>query len=226
MMPYQGVIDDAGELVLYPDPFRDVTETGAEIALAVESQIVATKSEIENNFLKLAYLLDIFDKEKLYLARGYERLKDWCESREIELGWRVVHDLLRIRREVIPVLEKRLGSEEEAVTALRQIGISKSRALLPIFRDDENAALELVQRARDIRWRDVVSEVKAARGLEEIKKTVIFRATARQGETRTRVEVFASTPDLIEPLGVLMIRNEWMPFWEERFGKYIEYADK
>lgn len=221
-------IDGDGTLVGYPDPFKNVTTDLAALAEQAESEIVQTKGSIEVEFLRLAYLIDEFDKRKLYLARGYETMKAWSESPEIEISWRVAQDLMRIRREVIPLLESSYGDNESAHRVIVQAGISKVRAALPLLRDKDKSEdfIEVVEAAHSMPWNDVRNEVKERRGLArpiDEAVPVLFRADIKLYDEHANIRVFAVDGTTTDQLGTLRIRREWLPRFEERFGSLIRF---
>lgn len=226
----QWIVDGSGELVPFHDPFKNITPEDAAVAERTENAIIETKQGIERNFLKLAYLLDLFDANELYKGCGFEDMRSWAMSQKIELSWKVVQDLLRIRREMIPVLTEQTGSEEQAQQVLITAGVSKARAALPLLRDEdgEEKVSELIERAPELTWNDVRAEVKRLRGIEEpIDKRfpAIFKARARQGDEFTRLDISVMDGGTVERCGTLNIRNRYMPRWDDRFGEFIEYAE-
>lgn len=222
-------MDGDGSLLAYPDHFKTVTPDMVSTAEAAETTIIETKNEIEKNFLKLAYMIDLFDQEQLFLARGYETLKAWAESPEIELGWRVVQDLLRIRREVIPVLEQTLGDRDNAHRTILAAGISKVRTCLPLLRDAKtDDFVDVVSSAPDLPWNDVRQEVKERRGLAAPLGEafpVLFKAQVTVYEDAATITVYALDGTTSESIGKLRVKRHWLPRFEERFGKLIDFTD-
>lgn len=224
-----------GELIAYDDPFKAITSTEAETAAQAEAEIVAIKVEIEANFLRLAYLLDQFDQQKLYLGRGYETMKAWAESPEIELSWRVVQDLLRIVREAVPVLSAiyAVSAGDGAATAhanrsILRAGISKTRAALPLLNDDSKRTdfIEVIELAPEMPWNDVRKEVKERRGLLNplgTPEAVRFYAHVTLSATSAKVQLSASDGTTIETLGTLYLRRSWLAPFEDRFGTFISF---
>ena len=149
----QWIIDSDGSLVPYQDSFKNITPADAAMAERAELAIIGTKQDIERNFLKLSYLIDVFDANQLFKGRGYETMRDWAQSPEIELSWRLCQDLLRVRREVVPILVDQVGSEEQANEVLISAGVSKARAVLPLLRDDggEEKVIDLVEKPENPR---------------------------------------------------------------------------
>lgn len=219
-------IDGDGTLVAYPDPFKEVDQDAVVRAEASEQVIIGLKLSIESNFQYLARVLDDFDQKQYYLARGYESMRDWCQSPEIELSWRLVQDLLRIRREVIPVLEQAHG--EQAEETLLSAGVSKVRAALPLLSDGRpDDFVELVELSPSMPWNDVRAEVKRLRGTErplDEPFAVLFKGEITTYEGHATIKVFAIDGVTYEKLGSLRIPLKWLPRFEERFGKLISFS--
>lgn len=226
-VPASYQIDGDGSLVAYPDPFKHITPAQADLAQIAENEILVTKIEIEGNFLRLAYLLDHFEAEQLYLARGYESMKTWAESPEIEIAWRTVQDLLRIRREAIPLLEATVGDDGEVERMILSAGISKVRTALPLLRDAKpDDFVELVAAAPQMPWNDVRNEVKDRRGLLRPLGDpfpVLFKASVRLFDDHATIRVFALDGTTSENLGALRIKTAWLARFEERFGELITF---
>jgi hypothetical protein len=221
-------IDGDGSLVGYDDPFKNVSQDDAELAAQAEQQIIDTKSSIEVEFLRLAYLMDEFESRHLYLARGYETMRAWAESPEIEFSWRVAQDLIRIRREVIPLLQQRYGGSDNAHQAVVDAGISKVRAVLPLLRDKDKVEdfMELIEAAPSMPWNDVRNEVKERRGMArplDESFPVLFRGEIKLYDEHANIRIFAIDGTTTDQLGTLRIRREWLPRFEERFGSLIGF---
>lgn len=221
-------IDGDGTLVSYPDPFKNVDQTSIDKAISQEDKIITTKIEIESNFLKLAYLLDEFDNDGLYLARGYENLRSWSESPDIELSWRVVQDLLRIKREVIPLLSEQYNDSQTVNKMILEAGISKVRTALPLLRDADHSAdfIDVIEAAPSMPWNDVRKEVKERRGLARDlneKFPVLFRGDVKIFDEHANIKFYAIDGSTSELLGTLRIRREWLARFEDRFGSFISF---
>lgn len=221
-------IDGDGTLVSYPDPFKNVDQEVVSRSIQQEDQIIHTKIEIESNFLKLAYLIDEFDNEGLYFARGYETLRSWAESPDIEISWRVVQDLLRIKREVIPLLEDQYNDSTLANKKILEAGISKVRTALPLLRDADRSAdfIDVIEAAPSMPWNDVRKEVKERRGLSrdlDEKFPVLFRGDVKLFDEHANIKFYAVDGSTTELLGTLRIRREWLARFEDRFGSLISF---
>lgn len=230
--PASWQIDGDGTLVAYPDPFKHVTPAQAQTAAQYENNIIATKDEIEAHFLSLAYQLDRFDRERHYLARGYESMKTWAESPEIEIAWRTVQDLLRIHREVIPMLADHIADPNDpdhyaAQSMVLKAGISKVRTALPLLRDGKDADfIDIIEAAPQMPWNDVRNEVKDRRGLLRPLGEpfpVLFKGAIRLFDDHATIRIFALDGTTTENLGSLRIKTQWLARFEERFGELISF---
>jgi hypothetical protein len=225
----QWIVDQgSGELIAYPNPYGDITQDEAQAAEVAEQAIIETKRGIELNFLKLSNMLHYFDEQEYYKGRGYPTLRAWAMSPEIELGWRVVQDLLRIRREVLPLLSDEYV--DDAVALMLNAGVSKVRAILPLVRDEEHRDVipELIVDAASMPLRDVQAEVKRLQGQEDpIDKRypAVFKARVKQGEAYTTVDVSVMDGVTVEPCGKLSMRNRYWPRFEQRFGDFIDFVE-
>lgn len=218
-------LDSSGELVSYPDPFKEVDQEFATTAAAAEELVVQCKVAIEQNFLLLSAYLDEFDRRRYYLGRGYESMRDWCQSPEVEISWRLAQDLIRIRREVVPLLQKVHGAEFEST--MLSAGVSKIRAALPLLNDGKSDNfVELVDQAREMPWNDVRAEVKRIRGVEvpmDQPSPVIFKAEITKYDDHVTIAIIGFDGVRSERLGKLRMRPEWLPRFEDRFGKYVNF---
>lgn len=201
--------------------FADVTSEDVERAEVVEDKIIQAKAVIELGFFALAEMVEEFDRKKLYKARGFERFKDWVESPQIEISWRVAQDLIRIQREVVPMLAQHSDGQnlQELIT---HAGVSKVRALLPLLSDPSthDDFTELIVDAPDMTWRDLREEVKVRRGVSgsiEDGHLAMFNSFIKsdQGDFY-KVEITGSDGNNMDVLGTLMVRKAWWTRWENR----------
>jgi hypothetical protein len=218
------IIGGDGSLETYNDPFANVTKEDAEQAEVVEGKIIQAKAVIELGFFALAEMITEFDTKKFYKARGFERFKDWVESPEIEISFRVAQDLMRIQREVVPMLAQH-SNEANIQELITQAGVSKVRALLPLLADPatHDDFKELIIDAPDVTWRDLRNEVKKRRGVESNiadAQLVMFLSEIKleQGDFYT-VQVSGTDGNNIDILGTLKIRKKWWPRWENRISE-------
>src|SRR5690606_25951756 len=108
--------------------------------------------------------------------------KEWVEAPEIEVGHRVALDLLRIVREVMPVLQqdRELGA---AIQTLGDAKISKTRAMLPLLSEGfDEEFIDLIDRAPQMTLRDVNREVRALRKGEgdDEEMPAVFKAKVKR----------------------------------------------
>lgn len=217
---YSSQIDGSGELLRYPDVYKNVTQEDVKDANAIEQNIRNLKQAVERGYLAIAYQLDEFERRHLYLARGYDSFRAWANSPEIDIGYRLAHDMLRIVREAAPVL----GDE-----VLDDYGISKARALLPLLSDQNGE--EKLQKAFDataqLTVKDTHQYVKEVRGIAkpiEEDEPAIFAATVQRGESYHKVTI-RRTGSNPYPCGTISIAVEDWPRWEERFGGFVSIKD-
>lgn len=215
-----------GALEKYSDAFKGVSEDDVKLAERVEERIVLEKQNISQSFQKLAVYLELFERERLYLARGYSSLRLWSSGPDIDLSYRLVHDLIRIQRELLPTLGP--GGDE----AIAAIGISKARELLPLMNEGmEEQAIELVTNgdAAALTWTDLRQEIKRIRGVDvpfDQRRGPLFYARVRTGEVKTRISIRGSDGVGVEEFGVLQIPNAWATKFIERFSNLVEFESE
>lgn len=196
-----------------------------------ELQVKDAKRSIELGFAKLGYLLSEIDEQQMYRGFGFPKFKLWIESSDVEISHRVALDLIRIHREVKPLL----GEGGDSEIRIGRIGVSKVRAMLPLLNMENGKTAfkklfdELEQSAIPMTWNDVRQEVKKLRGIEkpiDARYATVFKATVTRGEKVSRVEIVGMDGVAIETLGVLSIPNAWMPRWVSRFGDFVEHIKR
>lgn len=155
------IIGSSGELETYRDPYGVVSQEDVQAAIDLEQKIINERHAIDVGYLRIALDLAQFNERKLYLARGYPSFRDWTDSPEIRIGYRLAHDLLRIVNEAIPILEK-----HDAMDALPSI--SNMRDLLPILADDnaEEKFIEAAYTVKDLTNREAKDAVRQIRGIQ------------------------------------------------------------
>lgn len=216
-------IGPSGELERYHDEFANVTPELVYESAALEAQIIHQKSEIEAGYLKIARDLSTFRRKKLYLGRGYGTFRQWAESPEIGIGYRLVHDLVRIADEAIPILVK-----HDAIEALPSV--SNMRDLLPILADDnsEDKFIEAVYVVKDLTNKEAKAAVREIRGIEQRhddKLPAVFSASVRRGESFHTVLINCNDGDDYYRVGTLSIKPAHWARWEDRFGRFVEYVE-
>jgi len=214
---YSSQIDGSGELLTYPDVYKNVTQEDVKDAIDIEKTIIHVKSLIERGYYAIAKALDEFERRRLYLARGFDTFSAWCESDDVDIGYRLAHDMLRIVREAVPALGD--GVDLDAY------GISKARALLPLLAD-ENGKEKLQQAFEDtaqLTVKDTNQYVKEIRGIAkpiDEDPPAIFSGTLQRGESYHKLIIRRNGANPYS-CGTLTIRVEDWPRWEERFGGFV-----
>lgn len=239
-------MDSDGSLVPYADPFKSVTPEMVTLAERIQVQVQTTKAEIEHNFLRLAKLFDLVEREQLYKALQFETMWEWVASPQIEMSKRVVQDLLRIAREAIPVMKEHIALalpdgvtadeadeelEQEALARLGRAGVSKTREALRLLRHEngEDQFLQVIAKAPEQTWDQTREEVNERRGVGRAydeASPAIFRAKVRRGQNgHSRVEVTCTTGVDVYSCGALTVKTEHAARLDHLFGRYIEYID-
>ena len=225
MTDTQYVIDGSGELVAYADHFKDVTQEDAEYAEALETHIISVAGNVTVGYLQMAKALSEFEEKKYYKARGFESFRAWADSPNLKgIGYRTAHDLIRIYRDILPVLAK-----HDAMDAMPLIQSGKMRAILPILGDEnaEEKIIDAVYTIKDLTTKDSYAAINEIRGkkdsFEEGDLPTIFKAKVLYGESYHKVIITAMAGDDIYQVGMLSIKPKDWPRWEERFGRFVEY---
>lgn len=223
-----GLIGSDGGYERYPDTFRRVTTAMVASAEKAEAAVLAQRGQIEEGFLKMAFLLDLIDREELYLARGYETLKTYVASPEVQVSPRMAGDLLRIVREARPLIEAERPEADPDYLLLRA-GITKVRAALPLLSREETKGgfVPLVEVAPSMTTVDVKAEVKRLRGVEtpiDTRSPAVFSARVTKGETYYRVKVRCADGVDVYDAGELRIKPRHFGRFDQRFGSFIEFV--
>jgi hypothetical protein len=192
-----------------------VTRDVAEQAAIVESAFIDLRKDSARTWVKMAYYLDLMDRDQLFLARGYPSFRAWTTSPEIDFSYRMAHDMLRVKRELIPLLTEQLGDEQAAIRAVIEAGSSKARAVLPLLKANElDQAADLIALAPELRYDDVTSQVKSITNPEidqlNERYPVMFRARLTAGDTHTRVMFTGSDGIQVANMGTLNVPNGFM----------------
>lgn len=215
----QAFIDSDGSLVRYQDNFANVTQQNVEQAELVEQRIVECMGEIRTSYMRLAAYLDLFERERLYLARGYDTFKEWLA--EINIGSRVAYDLLRIVREAIPVLEHK---QETAV--VDNLNISQMRALLPILKSEgEDKFVEVAKDVAGRPVRDAYKIIEQAKGKATDNAHVMAFAKKHDYSANTIiVEIVIITEAETFNIGRLVMSDIQMRDFSKVFHAPIEWS--
>lgn len=218
-----------GELVAYPDPYKNQTAETAEEAQKIENEILIRVGVIETNYLKIGQLLAEFKERKLYLAAGDPDFRTWCNSPKLSrIGYRSAQRLIQIVDKALPLLEK-----HGAMDILPDLGMSTMADLLPILNDEdgEEKFVEAAYQVRDMTNADAKEAIKEIRGVAkplDHEMPTVFKAKVRAGEDYMFVRIYATNgPDFYEVTQgkPLMIRKRDWPRWEDRFGRFLEHED-
>lgn len=210
-------IDSDGTAVHYPQVYRPTPE---QVVQANEQLhiVLENKKNAEISFLRMAQALDVVEKNQLYKAHGVPSFRAWVSSPNVDLSYRLASDLLRIVREVLPILPE--GTNIPSVSTLRE--------LLPVLGDDQGKekfveALHEVEGLTVVDTRERIKELRGiARPIDE-PLPAVFKARVRMGEAFHRVEITCTTGVDQYNVGVLTIRREHWPRFESRFGAFIEF---
>lgn len=220
------LVGSSGEMEIYHDPYVEMTTELAQEAEHAEHEIIKRRDRVEQSFLEMAFLLDDFEANEYYLARGYPSFKTWTEDPSVEIGYRVAADLLRITREVMPVLEQD-RTADEAIATIANAKISKTRALLPLLSEGKDAEfVEMMDMAPEMTLRDLNREVRMIRSGDDENGDAlpaVFKAFVRRGDKRTRYKIIMVNGQITEDVGTLSIPNEYTSRWTERFGHFLEF---
>lgn len=224
----QYIIDGSGELIAYPDPYKNVTPELAEQAENFEKEILAVKQHTELNWVRLALHLSTFKKQKLYLACGHDSMAAWAKNSGVGLSYGMVCALIRIADVVYPIAEE---AYPDPAIQLATIGISKVRVALPILRDDDGkskfvTALYTAQYLTLNDFKDYIKEVRGMGGKPDDPLPIIFKAHIEKRDDFAFLNISGNDGIKFSRIGVLKMPIEWLPRWEERFGRFVQYHDE
>lgn len=213
-MSFSQIEQGTGELISYPDVYKDVTDEDIKLAKALEEGFLKHKASIEQSFLTMGrYLVAIRDR-KAYLALNYPSFSLWCQSPGIDIGYRQAHDLIRITEELVPRLE--------AANVPALDSVSKMRELLPLISEGHDVA-EAAELVRDLTVQDTKATLKDIRGIEDKQEPTVFKAYVTPGPNFNTVKVVCYDEHAVYTAGTLQIKPEHMARWTSRFGRFIEY---
>lgn len=210
---YQGA---DGSLEFYPDTYQ-IPLADVAASEKMEQFIINEQRNIKMSFLRIGAALNIFDQKKLYLGRGLPSMRAWLESPEIEISYRLAHDLMRIAGELLP----RIGDRVE------NIPVSTLREVLPMLSDGsgDEAILEILDDVEGLSTRDAKKMIRERRGVETGKPPVIFHGEVQEGSTFHRIKITRAGDDGdIYEVGTINIRPSDFKFWQDRFGSFIDYV--
>jgi hypothetical protein len=181
-----------GALEMYPDSYK-VSADKVEMANTIEEGIIYERQNIEGGFLRMGALLMVFEDNELYKAKGVPSMKAYTQSPHLGISARLAHDLIRIAREVGPILERARERGVEPVIP----SISKVRNALPLLSEgiDEEEFLEVLEEMEDLTVNDGKRIVRERRGLDNGNESVLFHATVERGEVYNKIWVRRTGPD-------------------------------
>lgn len=222
--------DNAGEWVIegselahYPQPYKP-SEQDIEQAFKLEQYILSLQEDVENGFLKIGAALVEFEDRKFWLARGVPSFRAWLSGPEFHFSYEHGTRLMRVVRDLIPVL----GSGGE----MPNLPLSTLRELLPMltegFTDDE--IREIAEEVKGMTTRDAKKYIQERRGVGKRKEEpVIFRARVVQGTAFHLVYITRTGGDdgdiyEVTEEGPLRVKPKDWQRWAERFGEgFVTY---
>ena len=210
---YQGA---DGSLEFYPDTYQ-IPLADVNASEKLEQFIINEQRNIKISFLKIGAALNVFDQKKLYLGRGLPSMRAWLESPEIEISYRLAHDLMRIAGDLVPKIGDRVEN----------IPVSTLREVLPMLSDgsDDEAILELLDDVEGLSTRDAKKVIRERRGVKTGSPPVIFHGEVlQQGGTFHKIKITRAGEDGdIYEVGTIQIRPSDFKHWQDRFGSFIDY---
>lgn len=210
-----------GSIVEYPDAYK-LSESEISDAERMEQYILAEQRQIKQSFLKIGAALNIFEDQKYYLGRGFPSFRAWLNSPDIEISYRLAHDLMRISNELVP----KIGMDN-----IEKIPVSTLREMLPMLSDgtSDEDLLELVEDVDGLTTRDAKGMIRERRGVKEGIQPVLFHATVTKGSSYHRVTITRAGEDgdvyevTSEPL---RIKPKDFALWQQRFGTFMDFNDE
>ncbi len=216
---------------MYFDPYYQVTPEMVAAADIFEDRVIQTRDDLTRNFVKLGYYLDEFKNKEYFKAKGYSTFETWLRSPEVAISAAVARNVIRIKNDIIPLLQRQLGtSEEEAISLVTQAGVSKTTLSFPLialgFVDE---VTQIIQDAPQLTYEDVRLKVKSLKMGKDMELDeqfpAMFRATIRKGETFSRIKVDMLNGVTVESCGQLTIRNIFLHRFTDRFGDLVRFEE-
>lgn len=137
-----GYCDEDGVLVI---PLREARAT------FLQQDIQNRKSDIERNLIQICYDLWEIYKTQLWTELGFDSFEQLLCSPEIDLSRSMGYSYKEVGR----LLEEGIFTEAQAM----EIGPSKMRALLPAIKQNPDNIGELLDKASELNYLDLVDEV-------------------------------------------------------------------
>lgn len=211
-------LDSAGSIAIYPDAYQ-LDAADVHDAQETYQNILREQASIKVSFLKIGAYLNAFEERRLYLGLGLPSMRAFLSSDQIEISYRLAHDLMRIAKELAP----RIGADNIA-----KIPMSTLRELLPMLSDgsSDDDIMELVDDVQPLSTRDAKALIRERRGVDEGNPPVIFFANVSVGGVYNEVSITRAGEDGdIYEVGKLRIKPEDFKHWQSRFSSFIDYKD-
>lgn len=205
-----------GSLEFYPDTYQ-IPLADVDASEKMEQFIINEQRNIKMSFLKIGAALNVFEQKKLYLGRGLPSMRAWLDSPDIEISYRLAHDLMRIASELLPKIGDRVEN----------IPVSTLREVLPMLSDGsgDESILELLDDVEGLSTRDAKKVIRERRGVKTGSPPVIFHAEVKEGGAFHRIKITRAGEDGdIYEVGTVNIRPSDFKFWQDRFGSFIDYV--
>lgn len=138
----QGYISPEGELFV---ELRDAQ------ALYLQTCIHEDKVEIEKCFVRIAKNLWTFYSQGYWVELGFSNFEEFLRSPDVDIAVSVGYGL----KEIGHLLEEGIFTEAQAM----EIGPSKLRALLPAIKENPDNIEELLDKASELNYLDLIDEV-------------------------------------------------------------------
>lgn len=207
-----------GSIVQYPDTYQ-IPYGDVEASERVEKFILDEQLNIKTSFLRIGAALNVFEQRKLYLGRGIPSMRAWLDGPEIDISYRLAHDLMRIAAELLPKIGDRVAD----------IPVSTLRELLPMLSDgsSDEELLDMVEEVNGLTTRDAKKVLRERRGAGTGTPPVIFHAEVLRGEEfhKIRVTRAGEDGDMYEVTKTdLQVKPKDFPIFEKIFGNFIDYV--
>ena len=137
-----GYVNEAGELLINLREGK---------ALWYQTLIHEDRAEIEKRFIRISRSLWAIYSEGFWVELGLDNFEQLLKSPDIDIAVSVGYSLKTIGQ----LLEQGIITEERAI----EIGPSKLRALLPAIKENPDGIEELLDKASELNYLDLVDEV-------------------------------------------------------------------
>lgn len=207
-----------GSVVQYPDAYQ-IPYGDVEASEKMEKFILNEQRNIKVSFLRIGAALNVFEQKKLYLGRGLPSMRAWLDSPDVEISYRLAHDLMRIAGELLP----KIGDRVE------DIPVSTLREMLPMLSDgsSDEAIMEMLDDVQGLSTRDAKKVIRERRGAGTGTPPVIFHAEVLRGEEyhKIRITRAGEDGDIYEVTKTdLMVKPKDFHVFEKIFGNFMDYV--